>query len=133
MVTYKKSSAVLFIHESKPLKILGVTRKDDPNDWGLPGGKADGKETYWDCAVREAYEETGLHLVSGIPVYCGVVKDGVYKCTTYLATSYYGTPRSEPGTDSITAWITLHEILTGSFGDYNLRLVEELLATYMGL
>ncbi|OFI46994.1 hypothetical protein BG262_01285 [Floricoccus penangensis] len=40
-------------------RILLVKRKDLPL-WDLPGGHLDPEESEFDCAIREAYEETGL-------------------------------------------------------------------------
>ncbi|URZ87640.1 NUDIX domain-containing protein [Floricoccus penangensis] len=40
-------------------RILLVKRRDLPL-WDLPGGHLDPEESEFDCAIREAYEETGL-------------------------------------------------------------------------
>ena len=35
------------------------------DDWTFPKGKADEGESYEDCALREVWEETGLHCALG--------------------------------------------------------------------
>ena len=55
----KKVSTVLLFNQGQ---ILAVSRKDDPNDFGLPGGKLDPGETFTAGAIREVREETGLHI-----------------------------------------------------------------------
>jgi len=37
--------------------------RSDTHTWGMPGGALDPGEDIADCAVREVYEETGLHVV----------------------------------------------------------------------
>lgn len=52
--------AVVALVFSPEGKVLAVSRKDDPNDLGLPGGKAEDGETPFEAVVREVEEETGL-------------------------------------------------------------------------
>jgi 8-oxo-dGTP pyrophosphatase MutT (NUDIX family) len=40
--------------------ILSVPRRNNPNDFGLPGGKVEEGESEVDAAARELFEETGL-------------------------------------------------------------------------
>ena len=44
--------------------VLGVSRKTDHNDFGLPGGKMDPEdlENPMNTAIRECKEETGLDI-----------------------------------------------------------------------
>ena len=48
-------------------KLLTILRDDKsnipyPNIWELPGGGREGDESPFECAVREVYEELGIHL-----------------------------------------------------------------------
>jgi ADP-ribose pyrophosphatase YjhB (NUDIX family) len=42
-------------------EILLIHRTDNDN-WSLPGGAMEPGESMTDCAVRETYEETGIHV-----------------------------------------------------------------------
>lgn len=57
----KAKTAVCVLLE-KDGKFLSVSRKNDPTDFGLPGGKLDFGETLIQCAKREVLEETGYEL-----------------------------------------------------------------------
>lgn len=43
-------------------KIVLIERKNPPYGWALPGGFVDYGESYETAALREAEEETGLHV-----------------------------------------------------------------------
>lgn len=45
--------------KDRPLQLRSTQK---PDHWQWPGGIMDPGETPWQCAVREALEETGLHL-----------------------------------------------------------------------
>jgi 8-oxo-dGTP diphosphatase len=38
------------------------------DDWTFPKGKAEGRETDEECALREVWEETGLHCALGAEI-----------------------------------------------------------------
>ena len=54
-----KAVCALIIKEDK---VLSVSRKDNHEDWGLPGGKVDPNETLEEALHREVLEETGYQI-----------------------------------------------------------------------
>lgn len=61
--------AAVIVHEGR----LALARHDDPALdyvwWSPPGGQADGRETIYACAEREALEETSLRVVAERAIY----------------------------------------------------------------
>ena len=115
----KKVSVVLIFNQGY---ILAVSRKDDPNDFGLPGGKLDGEETFEAAAIREVKEETGLHIFCLIPIFARM--DGEFAAVCFLA-QFAGEIDNtlEAGT---VKWTNFSEINSGSFGIYNKELQNHL-------
>lgn len=48
--------------DGDPEKIVLIERKNEPFGWALPGGFVDYGETLENAAIREALEETSLHV-----------------------------------------------------------------------
>lgn len=56
--------------------IVGVSRKNDENDFGLPGGKIELGESVIAALYRETEEETGLNITSHRLVFIRVEPNG---------------------------------------------------------
>lgn len=113
-----KQSVCLFYRDSKK-GILGVTRRDNRNDWGLPGGKVDPGESLEEAIVREVFEETGFELN---PMYLEKVFEslcGKYIATTFAYTGKLSNPQKVDEKEGVVGWITWKELFNGSFSDYN--------------
>ena len=108
--------------------ILGVSRKDNHNDFGLPGGKMDPEDNNdpMQTAIRECKEETGLDITN-LRLVFAIHKSGNMGFT-YLA-EYTG----EIGHDEphVVGWKPMEVLINGSFGRYNQMVSESL--TDMGV
>lgn len=103
-------------------KVLGVSRKTDPNDFGLPGGKVDEGETLYDAMVREVKEETGLTVLKAKPLFFR--EDTDFVAVVYLVEQYYGEISTEEA--GAVKWIDFETLKKGSFGDYNTMLEQQI-------
>jgi len=102
--------------------VLGVSRKDNPNDMGMPGGKIDQGETLYNGMVREVYEETGLIIKEGFPFF--YKEDNEYFAMVYLITKWEGIiSTNEKG---VVKWTNFRELNKGTFGKYNRDLEEHI-------
>jgi len=122
-----KQAVCTFIRNSEG-KILAVSRRDNPGDWGLPGGKVDPGESLEAAAVRETFEETGLVISDLNAVFTAGVDDG-FTCTTFTATivaQAYESLRGGDGETGLVDWVSEIDLLEGSFGDYNSSLIDHL-------
>lgn len=98
--------------------ILGVSRPDDSEDFGLPGGSVEPGESPETAAIREVLEETGL-IVSAVKKLEQVTyRDRIVHC--FLALEFSGEPR--PSDEGVVAWVTWEVLGRGRYADYNRRL-----------
>lgn len=103
--------------------VLGVSRKDNHQDFGLCGGKmeeidnGDPQMT----AIRETFEETGLKI-SNLRLIFAMHKDG-YMGYTYLADYEGEINHNEP---HVVKWVPFEVLIKGSFGKYNKLVAESL-------
>jgi ADP-ribose pyrophosphatase YjhB (NUDIX family) len=108
--------------------ILGVSRKDNHSDFGLPGGKMDPEDNGnpMITAIRECREETGLE-VSDLQLVFAIHKSGNMGYT-YLAKYSGEINHNEP---HVVKWVPMQVLINGCFGRYNEMVSESL--TSMGV
>lgn len=111
-------------------EVLAVSRKHDPNDFGLPGGKQEPGESFEETAIRETLEETGIKLKNLRFVFERETEGEVdYYTATFMAEV---DGNSEPSTseEGRAKWVPPIKIIEGCFGEYNKKLFEKLGISY---
>lgn len=98
-------------------KILGVTRKHDHNDWGLPGGKMDPGETPLEAIARETKEETGLEILNVELVDQRIFKN---RLVYLFKGDWSGDIEYDREKEGLCDWIDSKKLIDGTFGEYNL-------------
>ena len=103
--------------------VLGVSRKDNHNSMGLPGGKMEDEDDNdpTTTAIRECKEETGLDI-SQLQLVFATHKHG-YMSYTYLAKYSGEINHNEP---HVVKWVPMQVLINGSFGKYNELVAESL-------
>ena len=111
MNTVLKAGAVI-LSKNNPDKIVIIYRKSE-DDFSLPKGHLEARETLEQCAIRETKEETGLdiELLSTLSVVTYTNNsDGYVETTYYLARSLNDNAvQPENGVD--VHWMSLEEAL----------------------
>lgn len=116
----RRVSVVLLFNQGQ---ILAVSRKDNPEDFGLPGGKLEPEETFEQGAIREVKEETGLDIFGLLPLFYRTDGD-------FFAVCYVAQWKGEIDNDleaGLVKWVDFEKIKQGSFGHYNTHLHESLI------
>ena len=129
IIMEKKIAVVGLVYENNDYlngKILAVSRKDNHEDFGLPGGKVESADkTIFHSLVREVIEETGILIESGEPIFTR--EDNEYIAIVFLATKWSHTNRLlEPSETGKVIWTDFETLKKGSFGTYNAKLESHL-------
>lgn len=112
-------------HWNDPKLFLGVSRKDNHNDWGFPGGKLKGWIDIYDCILGELKEETGLD--GRICNHVFTDSDGSYTCAAYEVDIWPETPTIFDTKESgKVAWLPKEKFFESSFEAYNRKLFQAL-------
>ncbi len=118
-------AALIFNHKGQ---VLSVSRRNQPTNIGLPGGKIDPGENPVTAIEREVLEETGIHIQDCYAVYeRGEDTAGGRPSRTYYVHAWKGTPRMmEPGLS--VEWVEPRDLLAEScsFRVYNDSLFKSL-------
>ena len=129
---YIKQAAVMLIVKNG--LILAVSRRHNPNMFGLPGGKKENNETIKNAAIRECREETGIIVKDCIQFFertePPITPDGLSFYTyCFYALDWEGTPKNSE--EGVVEWMFASELTTtldeggkGAFADYNKRTLE---------
>lgn len=123
-------NAVCVLIRDKDGLFLGVSRKTNHNDFGLPGGKVEPEDiSDVDAIRREVREETGLELTNierKFTLPC-VDKNGMIPCTLFTADYFGEINHNEP---HVVKWVRPETILLGSFSEYNKEVFDRLNIEY---
>jgi ADP-ribose pyrophosphatase YjhB (NUDIX family) len=102
-------------------KMIGVSRKDDPANFGLVGGKVDPGEDRASALRREIKEETGLNIIKGKLIFTR--KDHGFMCYVYLCEVEGEISTNEKG---VVKEVTWEELFNGHFGNFNRELYKSI-------
>ncbi len=118
--------AVCVIYNRRSKLILAVHRKDDSNDWGLPGGKLENEEVPMVGMIRELEEETCYTVVnSNYVTDLGIRDDNGTPVHTFVV-EMKGIALHTGSCEQNYAWVKPELLCKGSFGDFNTKLFEDI-------
>lgn len=103
-------------------KVLATSRRGEPTQFGLPGGKIDAEETALEAAVRELFEETGLVVWNAdVLEFLYRADDGHgFEVTTFVCTNTIGTTAPQQmESEILVEWVDPKVLIEGPFGSYN--------------
>lgn len=136
MAQKKYGTAACVLITDSDGNVLVVSRKNNPEKIGIPGGKREEWETYEEAAIRECSEETGLVITNLKKVYEGPCANDAandeYHTVTFIAdisgnpvSDISGNPVSPEGL--IVNWAPWSELMNeklSPFSSYNKKLYD---------
>lgn len=132
----KKASCVAAFNPENG-EVLAVSRRGEPDQWVLPGGKEDEGETAVQCAMREFFEETGVRLQDEPVLFQQGLDNAGYLNSTYLVVSSrdllsilleYNGVSKEIEKGIIVCYQPFGKLLAGPFAQSNEQVLDKLLA-----
>lgn len=121
--------AVCAIVTNSQGEVLAVGRTPKtgvPNDWNLPGGKVDGKETLEAAIRREVLEETGFIVEVKEVIHAEACPGEVdYFSTTFRCEIVFGVPKASD--EGPVGWMKPSALLADHcrFRDYNAKVFQK--------
>ncbi len=116
--------AALIPRDADDGEFLSVSRKDNSESKGLPGGKIEKGESLLEAVCREVFEETGLTVVEAAPIFDALDDLGTRE-VTFLVLANTGKIRTQE--KGLVEWLPARDLkLKSSFGRYNTVLFERL-------
>ena len=109
--------------------VLAISRKNNHEDLGLPGGKIDPGETPEQALARECLEEIGVRLKQFGPIFDHLDRiEGNERrpCRCFAVSTWEGDPESKEGAKVV--WVEPARLLepSCSFRDYNRALFKHI-------
>lgn len=133
MQNQKQAVLLLYINPEDGQEVLSVSRKDDHDKLGLPGGKAEEEETLINSLVREVQEELGVKLDPTKVVFLFQDWDTDYDTLTYMYSGTLDLP-SKPWINTEGAKVEyvpaskLVDPLHSPFSEYNLKMFKRFMS-----
>ncbi|MBW8308463.1 MAG: NUDIX hydrolase [Candidatus Paracaedibacteraceae bacterium] len=109
--------------------IVGTARKNNPTAFGMPGGKLEIGDNFYQAAIRETLEETGIDLTTSTLTPIFRASDGPFDVITFYPENgiLLERPILKPGQgEGVCRWITVKELASGFFPIYNMSLLKRL-------